>query len=196
MNLKINDSAITRVRLINKVAGDPTKGFNFQIEVQQLHQGNNILALFNPNDTRISQNKPQRAWRGIEPEVFFQLFPQTEAITAKLNAIQPSIGLKPDQMQEDVHYVNLFILNPRVDGQKLGVNIVETTTKPNDLATPKMNPSTKAIVTHGGKPVYRVATVEFNPVYEVLTSDKVEKGEPFVAEQAAHMAPNLAEGVK
>lgn len=186
--LKAGQSAITGVRLVNKVKGDPSKGYNFQIEVRSQHVDKNILALFLPTDTRINQAKSQPAWRSIEKEVFFEYFGNllSDKQIEILKNLQPVGTLPKQQWIENTHFVRISILDPQMGGNKLGVQIVETTEKPaNAMIQPKKNPMTGQTVTHGGKPVYRITTVEFNPKNILLASDPST-----VVQQAPAMVPN------
>lgn len=170
--LKVGDSVIRRVRLINKVAGDPAKGQNYQIELQQQLVDKNILALFLPSDTRVNAGKAQLAWRAIEPSVFHEHFNVSDETKTALDKLTLSSGLKPNELQENVHYVNMEIINPTVNGSKLGVQIIETLTKPHERANPKINPSTGEVLTYQGQPIYRTASVEFAPKNVFIAHDR------------------------
>jgi hypothetical protein len=191
-NLKIGESQIQAVRLINKVSGDPSKGQNFQIELAHNRADANITANFLRNDTRISQPKNQLAWRAIEPEVFFEYFPVDERTKQALLNLQPSGGLPKDQLQEGVHFLRLAIKNPTVDGQQLVVQINESVVRPHPMALPKINPSKPdQPLMFNGQPIYRTTSIEFKSMAKDvrLTADVVDT--PVASQPARAMAPNV-----
>ena len=174
--LKLGESAIVSVRVINKVKGDSAKGTNLQIQVSEQINETNILGKLLPNDSRIIKNKAQSAWTPIETEVFFKYFGNriSEEDTNIIKGLSNSSGLKAAEMVENKHFRQVFIHNPMLDGERLRVQIIETTVKPNEQTQAKINPQTLVTVTHQGKPVYRIASVQYRPVNVFLPNDRVE----------------------
>jgi hypothetical protein len=190
-NLKLGQSMLTSVRKINKVASDPSQGSILQIELAEPKKGNSMLALFLPNDPRIVKSKAQRAWSGIEPEMFQKFFGVSDEVMARINALPVSTGVQ--NLQEGVHKISLNILNPKVNGNQLHVHLVESVVKPNDQATPKINPATKAVITCKGLPVYRTTSIVDTEVADVtLVSDKIVEIAQVAEVAPAVMRPNPA----
>jgi hypothetical protein len=189
--MNMGDSILTIVRKINKDRKDPSKGFNFQIEVREKVAETSLLALFNPTDDRIIKPKAQPAWAMIEPETFKQLFNIDDATFERVNNLPVSTGVK--ELKENVHFVTLNILNPTVNGNRLRVQITESTEKSSEDQKSKVNPATGVVLTHQGKPIYRTTTIVlYNPKpFAPLAADKVELPLEVVGAAPA-MTPNVA----
>lgn len=90
-----------------------------QLEFAEMVQGGNtsqnVLAMFNASDSRFSPNKTRRAWLTAEPKDAQELL----GISFQ--------GLKPTTNERGHHIIQLNILNPTVNGQRMRVQIQETT---------------------------------------------------------------------
>ncbi len=188
--LKVGETVLTSVRAINRVASDPSQGKVLQIEVAERVAANNLLAIALSDDDRIIKNKPQRAWMPFQTETFIDLFNIEPTVAEQLRNLQVSTGLKPDQYVEGTHYVKLNIANPTVLGDRIRLQIKETTVKPNDRATPMINPKTQVVLTHNGQPIYRVVSVVNTPPSNVRLSRDVV-GTPIPEEAAEKIKPNV-----
>ena len=193
-NLKVGNTVLTIVRAINKVKGDPSKGKVLQIEIVERVSAANLLSIALSDDDRITKNKPQRAWFPFQTETFIELFDIEPQVAEKLRALEVSTGLKPSEYVEDKHFVRLNISNPTVLGDRLRLQIVETTVKPNERSTPMINPKTQKVLTHNGNPIYRVASVVNTiPANVRLVRDVVPTEE--VVSASNRMVPNFAAAV-
>ncbi len=194
--LKVGETLLTNVRAINRVADDPSKGKVLQIEIAERIATNNLLGIAMPNDDRIIKNKPQRAWMPFETETFIQLFDIETSVAEQLRGLVVSTGMSPDQYVEGTHYIRLNIANPTVLGDRIRLQIKETTVRPNDRAKAMINPKTQATLTHNGQPIYRVVSVVNTPPKNVrLDRDVVER--PIAEERAEVIRPNVfASGTK
>ncbi len=188
--LKVGETVLTSVRAINRVASDPSQGKVLQIEVAERVATNNLLAIALSDDDRIIKNKPQRAWMPFQTETFIDLFNIEPTVAEQLRNLQVSTGLKPDQYVEGTHYVKLNIANPTVLGDRIRLQIKETTVKPNDRATPMINPKTQVVLTNNGLPIYRVVSVVNTPPNNVRLSRDVV-GTPIPEEAAEKIKPNV-----
>lgn len=163
---ELGQSVLTRVRCINAIAGDPNGGKKLQIELRELKKSKSLLSVLNEEDPRMVGNKAQPAWMMADFSSFQKHFNVPNEVMDKLKALPVSTGIK--NMVEGVHFHNVNIVNPTINGVVLRVQIIESTAKPSERAQPKINPGTGEIITHQGQPVYRTSEIILGEPKDVL----------------------------
>lgn len=175
LTMILGEVLLVSMRKVLKDASNPSLGYKPSIELADFVSGRPVsaVAAMNSEDSRFIQSKPQRAFQPIDLSVAIKEGWITEA---EFESLQPSKDIAVEDQIEGKHYKTLNILNPTFNGQKLKVQIIETTKteRKNAESLKKINPATGKVVTSGGLPVYRIAQVAFEGSYEnvFLPSDK------------------------
>lgn len=160
-----------------------------QLEFAELLQGGNtpqnVLAMFNASDSRFSASKARRAWLTAEPKDAQQLLGIS------------FVGLKPIVNDKGQHILPLNILNPMLNGQRLRVQIVESTDptpweQQNIATAAKRKGKDGEFITHQGKNIFTRATVVLGEPQNVfLTPDATTAAAPVVPMQAQPSAADV-----
>jgi hypothetical protein len=144
------------------------KGGKYQLEFAELIQnptakgGNSLVGLLNASDDRFASAKPRRAW-----------------ISGEKSDIEKTFGMKIEDMSEGDEKL-LDIVNPEVGGQRVRVQILETT-QGSDYQL--MNIETKAkragkdgdYITHNGDYIFsNTSPVVGEAKHVFLVSDSAE----------------------
>lgn len=116
------------------------------------------LADLNAGDARFSKQRPQRAWATVEIDAAIHYFGVDEKAIAKLKV---ATGIPVEDQEMGKHYIMLNTPNPRMNGKRLRVQILETTNPTRQGYQEKINPSTGEAVLHKGKPVFRLAQIAY-----------------------------------
>jgi hypothetical protein len=165
---------LTRVRPVNKYGTDgKVVGKKAELEFAQIvdtpNNTANPLAILNEGDERFSQKKPRRAWMIAEPSVAAKMFGFS---LESFNSLELSNGTAYDARVKNVHFLELNIKAPKINGTELNIQIVENTTPSSSRQSPKMNPSTGEVMTSESSPIYSHTSIVMGQAkHEFLLSD-------------------------
>lgn len=150
-SLQPGQSLLTSVRAIS--------GGKFEIELAELVQkpgaSNNIAALLNKSDDRFKQATPRRAWQGAEA-----------------NELKEFFGIDCSKVGNEPVEVN--ILNPKINGTQLRVQILESTTPFDDYQAENPEKAVKQYEDENGDMMY-LRTSEGDYIY---SKSRIVGGEP------------------
>lgn len=178
-----------------KVNNKKTGGAKMSIEVAEVinnpERPLSALADLNAGDERFDNVRPraQRGFVTVEPQVAFDEFGISKEAFDKL---EKSTGVDSKDWKEGQHYIMLNLLNPRLKGKRVRLQINESTT-PREGGRAKINPATGATIMHQGAPVYRTVQLVYDGTVRnsFLQSDgTIAAGIP-ASEKSA--APQLSE---
>jgi hypothetical protein len=163
---KLGDTLLTRVRIAYANAKERT-GRKLYIELRERKKNNSPLAELNAGDSRFSSSSTVPAWIIAEPEQFYKLFNIPKEMQDRLNRLAYSTGIPVKDQLENMHFINLNIPNPTVNGERLRVQINESIQKSSDRDKPKINPSTGEILKYNGQNIYRSTSIVFGEPKDV-----------------------------
>lgn len=167
------DSIIVSARKVAFDKADPSKGYKVSVELASFtpnpERPASAVSALNDDDDRFAQRKPQHAFQPMSVKKAVELgWIKQEAF----DALEPSAGIDISEQVEGKHFISLNVINPSLDGKRLCVQVIETTEPTRKGLRAKINPSSGKVVTHGGKPVYRISQVAFEgAVNAFLPSD-------------------------
>lgn len=189
-------SVLTRLRAINKMGYDPSKsqtemvpvGKKVQVELAEKITnptlgGNPLLAIMNQGDDRFSGQKPRYGWLSAEIPVLAQMLAGTLGKSAAqwqeaLNNLEVSTGMHPDEREVGKHIIEIYGLNPKLQGHQLHVQIQETTKQRDSRQQAKINPSSQEYILHQGKQIFTEATVVAGEPHNIFLAPDREDGTP------------------
>ena len=158
--LKFGQTLLVNAR---KVAGN-----KIQLEVAEILQDQevNLLQMFNEGDDRFSR-RPRRAWLTAEP-----------AAASKYLGIDVDDDSKYYTNEMDRVVMDLNVLNPTINGQRLRIQVTEQTAPPSDWAAANIERSAKRkgkdgdFITHNGDYIFTKSEVVLNePKHTFLEAD-------------------------
>ena len=129
--------------------------------IQETARGTNILAMFNASDDRFAQ-KARRAWMTVQAADAEKLLNLPEGtLTGDEGWVETTVGRGTTQTVRPLN-----VLNPTVDGNRLVIQIVESTS-PTEWQALNIETAAKrrgkdgAFITHNGKYIFSNETVVF-----------------------------------
>ena len=129
--------------------------------IQETARGTNILAMFNASDDRFAQ-KARRAWMTVQAADAEKLLNLPEGtLTGDEGWVETTVGRGTTKTVRPLN-----VLNPTVDGNRLVIQIVETTS-PTEWQALNIETAAKrrgkdgAFITHNGKYIFSNETVVF-----------------------------------
>lgn len=153
------ETLVVRIRKILADKKNPAAGFKVSMEVAEIvhnpDRPQSALGDLNAGDARFDaiKQKPQRAFVSVMPAVAFEKLGISKESFDKLEL---STGIDSKLWKEGQHFETVNILNPRLDGKRLRMQINESTApSANGNNRAKINPATGVAVTHKGAAVYR-----------------------------------------
>jgi hypothetical protein len=172
---------------VKKVANGKIQ-FQFAEIVRDPNRPVDAIGIFNASDDRFTPPKPRRAWMTAEPKDAMALLPQI--------ADQIKECLKGE---EGGDAIEINLLNPSVKGERLRVQIIETTTpsawqEANKESAAKLSPSSGRYLFYKGQNIYsnpRVVTGDPRHIFltttetsEFVNGDDIESAQHLMAPQA------------
>jgi hypothetical protein len=153
---------------VTKVTNDAAQ-LKFMSHVENPYRQTSLVAELNSSDSRFTSGLPRFTNLTITNEADLQKQLPDLDIEA-WRKLENRKGVNEADLVEGKHFIAIGIINPSVvlkDGSKLQVEVQIQESiyrplrggKPDMTQEPKLNPTTGAIVTHNGKPVFQQSTL-------------------------------------